>query len=613
MAASFKVGAFTWSGGSSQAITGVGFTPKLVMLFTTRQASHDSFADVSTWCVGFGAGVGSPTQQITLREWNGWVIGIPSASTANEASTILTMSDPLNSTFGSVKLASLDADGFTLEVVAIGFETHHINYVAIGGDDVQVAVGSSTWPTSTGSQSVTDPAFRPSVVFLTASNSSGGIFGGGSSTSFGWVDDGLNQCAMGRHYETNGAPSNSHRYQTSTKCLAILNQSTGAADGLAACTALTDSGFTLNWTAAPASSGTFRWVAITGIESHATQGEQPSSASTQTIATLGVRPRVVIAQSVGMTADGLDDSSRWSLGASDATSHAGIFLGDIDAVANDSNRRNVRRESVTSDVILATPTGVGSGTVNAAAALGNFADDDFDVVWSSADATGRDVFYLALGEASASGGGGGGSTTGVTFPEGLSALFPVQGNAPVVTFPSELNQYPVVRREMDALVSQLQKQGGTFAAALNALEDTDVDEHIQDLLDSITTTRGALLYRGSGGWVARLPGTAGHVLTSNGDGADPSYQAAGSIQDLLDGLAAVVPGVIIYYDGTDWVTLAPGTDGQFLQTQGPTLAPQWATVAPESYGYWSPLMTGGSASEMILDADGDAIMVWSQI
>jgi hypothetical protein len=37
MAASFKVGAFTWSGGTSQSITGVGFTPKLVMLFSSRQ------------------------------------------------------------------------------------------------------------------------------------------------------------------------------------------------------------------------------------------------------------------------------------------------------------------------------------------------------------------------------------------------------------------------------------------------------------------------------------------------------------------------------------------------------------------------------------------------
>jgi hypothetical protein len=582
MAASFKVGAFTWSGGTSQSITGVGFTPKLVMLFSSRQASYDAFADVSTWCVGFGSGPGL-ANQMTLRDWNGWVIGTPSSSAANAAGAILVMSDPLNSTFGDVALTSMDADGFTLAVNSVGFETIYCSYLAIGGDDVQVAVGSSTWPTSTGLQVITDPAFRPAALFITASNSSGGIFGGGACTSFGWVDDGLNQCAMARHYETNGAPSDSHRYQTSTKCIALLNQATGAADGLASVTAVDDSGFTLHWTSAPASSGTFRWVAITGIASHATQGEQPSSASSQTVATSGVRPRIVLGQSVGMTADGLDDSSRWSLGISDGTSQLGMFQGDVDAVANDGNRRNIRRFSNTSTMILATPNAVGGGTVNAAATFGSFTDDQFGVTWTAADATGRDIFYLALGDVSSSGGGGGGATTTQVL-EGLAALFPVQGNAPVVTFPSELNQYPVVRREFDALVSQLQKQGGAFATALNALEANDVDEHIQDLLDAITTERGALLYRGSTGWAARIPGTSGYVLTSNGTGSDPTYQPAGNIQDLLNTLGALAEGSIIYYDGVDWVLLAPGTSGQLLQTQGPAQPPQWASGGAGVFG-----------------------------
>ena len=45
------------------------------------------------------------------------------------------------------------------------------------------------------------------------------------------------------------------------------------------------------------------------------------------------------------------------------------------------------------------------------------------------------------------------------------------------------------------------------------------------LLDWVSTTRGVLLYRGAATWAALSPGTAGFVLTSNGAGADPSYQA----------------------------------------------------------------------------------------
>jgi hypothetical protein len=47
----------------------------------------------------------------------------------------------------------------------------------------------------------------------------------------------------------------------------------------------------------------------------------------------------------------------------------------------------------------------------------------------------------------------------------------------------------------------------------------------QSLLDTIGITRGSLLYRGNAGWATLAPGTSGLVLKSNGPGADPSYQA----------------------------------------------------------------------------------------
>lgn len=45
------------------------------------------------------------------------------------------------------------------------------------------------------------------------------------------------------------------------------------------------------------------------------------------------------------------------------------------------------------------------------------------------------------------------------------------------------------------------------------------------ILDGIGSTRGAILYRGASAWALRTPGTAGDVLTSQGAGADPIYQA----------------------------------------------------------------------------------------
>lgn len=39
-------------------------------------------------------------------------------------------------------------------------------------------------------------------------------------------------------------------------------------------------------------------------------------------------------------------------------------------------------------------------------------------------------------------------------------------------------------------------------------------------------TRGSVMIKGATDWIELPPGTATHVITSNGTGADPSYQAA---------------------------------------------------------------------------------------
>jgi hypothetical protein len=49
---------------------------------------------------------------------------------------------------------------------------------------------------------------------------------------------------------------------------------------------------------------------------------------------------------------------------------------------------------------------------------------------------------------------------------------------------------------------------------------------VQFNLDTISTTQGAILYRNASDWVALSPGTSGHVLTTGGAAANPSWAAA---------------------------------------------------------------------------------------
>lgn len=55
----------------------------------------------------------------------------------------------------------------------------------------------------------------------------------------------------------------------------------------------------------------------------------------------------------------------------------------------------------------------------------------------------------------------------------------------------------------------------------------DIEEGTaSEILDWLSSTRGAILYRGASGWVALSPSTVGFVLTDGGPGADPSWGAA---------------------------------------------------------------------------------------
>lgn len=71
------------------------------------------------------------------------------------------------------------------------------------------------------------------------------------------------------------------------------------------------------------------------------------------------------------------------------------------------------------------------------------------------------------------------------------------------------------------------------AAAVGTSDQAAREDHRHDIdtdavLDTIDSTRGTILSRGNTGWRGIDPGTSGYVLTSNGTGADPTYQAASS-------------------------------------------------------------------------------------
>jgi hypothetical protein len=73
------------------------------------------------------------------------------------------------------------------------------------------------------------------------------------------------------------------------------------------------------------------------------------------------------------------------------------------------------------------------------------------------------------------------------------------------------------------------------------------------------------------------PSVATGTIQSNisGSSAAPS---ANTISSVLDNLFGTTQGTVIYRGASSWSALAPGTTGQYLQTQGTGANPQWANV-----------------------------------
>ncbi|MDQ6985947.1 MAG: hypothetical protein Q9M91_00930 [Candidatus Dojkabacteria bacterium] len=94
-----------------------------------------------------------------------------------------------------------------------------------------------------------------------------------------------------------------------------------------------------------------------------------------------------------------------------------------------------------------------------------------------------------------------------------------------------------------------------------------------DLIDgTIAETRLAVLNGPADGQILSWNQGSAQMEWINNSGGSSTFSALSDTN-----LTAVAQGDVLYYDGTDWVNLAAGTSGQFLQTQGTGANPIWAT------------------------------------
>lgn len=84
----------------------------------------------------------------------------------------------------------------------------------------------------------------------------------------------------------------------------------------------------------------------------------------------------------------------------------------------------------------------------------------------------------------------------------------------------------------------------------------------------------------------------------SGGAAVPS---ASTLTAILDDILGTTQGSVLYRNATVWTTLSPGTNGQFLQTQGAAANPQWASVGGSISGLTTGTYTRAASATTIED------------
>ena len=174
MALLVKTGEFNKNTGAQPVddiISGVGFTPKLVILQTSDVTTVDTFTNDAS--MAFGAASGSAVANMRSFALTGQDNVSTSEDNRRWTSKLLTVIGNTGSLLYECDLKTFDADGFTVTWTTNDARATKIQYTAFGGtgsDLTNVKVGEVALTATAGSQGYTGVTFQPDFLIFYGCN-----------------------------------------------------------------------------------------------------------------------------------------------------------------------------------------------------------------------------------------------------------------------------------------------------------------------------------------------------------------------------------------------------------------------------------------------------------
>lgn len=373
---------------STQIVTGVGFRPAVVLALGAPTVAQQATAIMCA-----GAFDTQFNQWAMQTRWNDNDSAAPIVNHEFSTAKAIARVDSAGAAFISAAYLDMTHDGFRLAVThASGPNVHRAAFWCFAGDSFRGKVGTFNTATSTGVQAVSGVGFQPKAVFIgtNKSNTTTGIdFTTTSRWSMGvmtasdqWATDTTANQAV--PWTVWGAQ------ETTKAMLRILDSTTYSLQ--AAYSSMDSDGFSVNINPAAGAAVIWGYVALGGsINVKAGTFAQPSSTGAQAITGVGFTPSQILFGSASSATTGAQTQTRPSYGMAESASKRCAYGNTALLGSSPSTAGRQLSESL----CITHNTGTGA-TVVAAADLTSMDADGFTVNWSTADATARKEYYLAI-------------------------------------------------------------------------------------------------------------------------------------------------------------------------------------------------------------------------
>lgn len=376
--------------GQTQSVSGVGFTPKIVMFWWSGTTDTGNGVRGGNINMGFGAMSGASS-----RFAKGGISGDGQSSsvtqrTFSDVSCITSNDTPGLAFQGKADWGSLDADGFTITIDQQFIVAIHVNYLALGGDDLtNIAIGQMSGPGSTGNHSVTGLGFQPDAIILcnTMSTNDGYVADATFSIGYTAASSGVGVSAWG----SVGSQATSYTYGYG------YNGEIDAAIWADECydrdsfVSFDSGGFTLNRLENGFGSG-LGYIALKGGQYYV--GDLTTRTDGNDISeTVGFQPVAILFSSANRalsTQNTTTANGRLSIGAATSTSNRGA-----QAISDEDNLADT--ETATANYDTAVYLHVKDDVLEAAMDLKSIESDGFTCVMDDTETSGCWVTYLAFG------------------------------------------------------------------------------------------------------------------------------------------------------------------------------------------------------------------------